>query len=70
MGYIEISGFRACSCSEFSTKKSLILSINTDACKGKHNQVNFLEHVQSFITLKGSRRGDVTLYLLSPMNTT
>ena len=56
--------------SEFSTKQSLILTIDTDACKGQDNQVNYLEHVQSFITLKASRRGDVTLYLLSPMNTT
>lgn len=54
----------------FTTKQSLILSIDTDACKGLENQVNYLEHVQSFITLKGSRRGDITLYLLSPMNTT
>ena len=34
------------------------------------NQVKYLEHVQSFITLKATRRGDVTLYLVSPMNTT
>lgn len=54
----------------FSTRQSLILSIDTDACKGQENQVNYLEHVQSFITLRASRRGDVTLYLLSPMNTT
>lgn len=56
--------------STFTTKQSLILSIDTDACKGMENMVNYLEHVQSFITLKASRRGDVTLYLLSPMNTT
>lgn len=56
--------------SEFSTTKSLILTIDTDACLGEDNQVNYLEHVQSFITLRASRRGDVTLYLLSPMNTT
>ncbi|ELU04259.1 hypothetical protein CAPTEDRAFT_153069 [Capitella teleta] len=55
---------------EFSTNQSLILTIDTDACKGMENQVNYLEHVQSFITLKSTRRGHVTLYLLSPMNTT
>jgi len=54
----------------FSTNQSLILTIDTDACKGLENQVNYLEHVQSFITLKASRRGDATLYLISPMNTT
>jgi proprotein convertase subtilisin/kexin type 2 len=54
----------------FTTNQSLILTIDTDACKGMSNQVNYLEHVQSFITLKGTRRGDITLYLYSPMNTT
>lgn len=55
---------------EFTTKQSLLLKIDTDACKGLENQVNYLEHVQSFITIKSSRRGDTTLYLISPMNTT
>lgn len=55
---------------QFSSTRSLILSIDTDACKGLENQVNYLEHVQAFITLKASRRGDATLYLISPMNTT
>jgi proprotein convertase subtilisin/kexin type 2 len=54
----------------FNTKTSLLLKIDTDACKGLENQVNYLEHVQSFITLKSSHRGDSTLYLVSPMNTT
>lgn len=55
---------------EFSTNQSLILSITTDACRGKDNNVNYLEHVQSFITVNSTRRGDVTFYLISPMNTT
>jgi len=61
---------KCCCCSEFTTNKSLYLTIDTDACKGLENQINFLEHVQAFITLKATRRGDVTLYLVSPMNTT
>ena len=60
----------SCIFSEFTTKQSLLLKIDTDACKGLENQVNYLEHVQSFITIKSSRRGDTTLYLISPMNTT
>ena len=56
--------------SEFTTKESLILEISSDACRGMDNQVNYLEHVQAFVTLNATRRGDVTLYLLSPMNTT
>lgn len=55
---------------EFTTNRSLYLTIDTDACKELENQINFLEHVQAFITLKATRRGDVTLYLVSPMNTT
>lgn len=54
----------------FKSSEALLLKINTDACKGQKNQVNYLEHVQAFITLKSSRRGDVTVYLTSPMNTT
>lgn len=54
----------------FSSKQSIILTIDTDACKDTDSQVNYLEHVQAFITVKASRRGDVTLYLVSPMNTT
>jgi proprotein convertase subtilisin/kexin type 2 len=55
---------------KFNTTSTLILTIDTDACKGMDNQVNYLEHVQSFITVKSSFRGDVTIYLVSPMNTT
>jgi proprotein convertase subtilisin/kexin type 2 len=47
-----------------------MLTIDTDACMGTDSQINYLEHVQAFITLKATRRGDVTLYLVSPMNTT
>jgi proprotein convertase subtilisin/kexin type 2 len=47
-----------------------MLSIKTTACKDLPNQINYLEHVQAFITLRASRRGDVTIYLVSPMNTT
>lgn len=54
----------------FRTDKPVILKIDTDACEGQDNQVNFLEHVQSFISLKATRRGDVTIYLTSPMGTT
>jgi len=55
---------------EFTTKQPLVLTINTTACKGELNQVNYLEHVQAFITLRSSRRGDVNMHLVSPMHTT
>lgn len=53
----------------FSSSRVLHLSINTSACQGLTNQVNYLEHVQAFITLKSSRRGDVSIHIVSPMNT-
>lgn len=33
-------------------------------------QVNFIEHVQAFISIRASRRGDIVMFLTSPMNTT
>lgn len=54
----------------FSTSQPLSLTIHTNACMGEPNQVNYLEHVQAYITVKASRRGDVNIFLVSPMNTT
>lgn len=51
------------------TDKALTLSIDTDACKGTNSEINFIEHVQAIITLQASRRGDLVLYLVSPMGT-
>ncbi|KAL1512584.1 hypothetical protein ABEB36_002153 [Hypothenemus hampei] len=48
---------------------SLFLTINTTACKGESSEVRYLEHVQAVITLNASRRGDVELFLTSPMGT-
>nr|CAB3264713.1 CiPC2 Neuroendocrine convertase 2-like [Phallusia mammillata] len=48
---------------------ALELTIDTDACDGKPNHIRYLEHVQAFITLESSRRGDVTINLTSPMGT-
>lgn len=56
--------------SNFSTSQPLSLTIHTNACMGEPNQVNYLEHVQAYITVKASRRGDVNIFLVSPMNTT
>jgi proprotein convertase subtilisin/kexin type 2 len=35
----------------------------------KPNEVNYLEHVQAFISLKSSRRGDTVIFLTSPLGT-
>ena len=47
----------------------LVLRLSTDACDGQDNMVNYLEHTQAIITLNSTRRGDVTIYLTSPMGT-
>ncbi|KAJ8962582.1 hypothetical protein NQ318_000975, partial [Aromia moschata] len=49
--------------------KGLILKITTDACHGDNTEVRYLEHVQAVLTLNASRRGDVELFLTSPMGT-
>jgi len=55
---------------EFSFGKPLHMSIETDGCFGTENEVNYLEHVQAFVTLRSTYRGCVTMYLTSPMGTT
>lgn len=55
--------------SEIIQGKSLFLKISTNACKGKDTEVNYLEHVQAVITANASRRGDLELFLTSPMGT-
>ncbi|XP_038073219.1 neuroendocrine convertase 2-like [Patiria miniata] len=49
--------------------EKLVLRLTTDACDGQDNMVNYLEHTQAIITLNSTRRGDVTIYLTSPMGT-
>jgi proprotein convertase subtilisin/kexin type 2 len=50
-------------------KGTLKLTINTDACKNTKDEVNYLEHVQAFITLKSSRRGNTVIFITSPLGT-
>ncbi|XP_043462126.1 neuroendocrine convertase 2 [Leptopilina heterotoma] len=51
------------------SKGSIYLKIKTDACAGTDFAVNYLEHVQAVISVNSSRRGDVELFLTSPMGT-
>lgn len=55
---------------KFGTEQPIELKIDTDACVGTENEVNYLEHVQVFVTLKASYRGNVVMFVTSPMNTT
>lgn len=54
---------------KFTSKSSIILKLRTDACRGTDTHVKYLEHVQAVITLNATRRGEVELYLTSPMGT-
>merc|ERR550519_287104 len=45
------------------------LEIDTNACKGSSNEINYIEHVQAFISIQSTRRGDITINMTSPMNT-
>jgi len=51
------------------SEKSLFLTLETTGCAGTETEVNYLEHVQALITLNTTRRGDVELFLRSPMGT-
>lgn len=51
------------------TDKPLTLKIDTESCKGTSSEVNYIEHVQAIITLNSTRRGDLILFLTSPMGT-
>ncbi|KAI1711041.1 subtilase family domain-containing protein [Ditylenchus destructor] len=54
---------------EIPSHGNLILDLETDGCIGTPTEINYLEHVQAVVTLNSSRRGDTTLYLVSPAGT-
>lgn len=54
---------------QFTNNQTLILHIDTDSCAGTDTEVKYVEHVQAVITLNATRRGEVTLFLISPMST-
>lgn len=49
--------------------KSLFLTLETSGCAGTDTEVNYLEHVQALITVNTTRRGDLELFMRSPMGT-
>ncbi|XP_052279623.1 furin-like protease kpc-1 isoform X3 [Dreissena polymorpha] len=64
-----------CEIRSFDTNKPVPMNgkisvpLYTDGCEGTEYEVKYLEHVQARITLKASRRGDIQIYLTSPMGT-
>ncbi|KAG5270201.1 hypothetical protein AALO_G00189910 [Alosa alosa] len=47
----------------------LVVTKNVEACLGQANFVSSLEHVQAQLTLSYNRRGNLAIYLISPMGT-
>lgn len=47
----------------------LELTISSDGCRGTLNRVTYLEHVQAYITLSASNRGQIQIFLTSPLGT-
>jgi proprotein convertase subtilisin/kexin type 2 len=54
---------------EIPADGNLVLELDTDGCAGTLTEVNYLEHVQAVVSLNSTRRGDTTLYLISPAGT-
>ncbi|KAB7497229.1 Neuroendocrine convertase 2 [Armadillidium nasatum] len=54
---------------KLKVNESILVEIDTTACYDTDTEVNYLEHVQAVISLNSSRRGDVELFLTSPMGT-
>ncbi|XP_053311821.1 proprotein convertase subtilisin/kexin type 4-like [Spea bombifrons] len=68
-----VAGILALALEAKSTPKrvhsDLILTYNVTACSGSPNHITSLEHVQAQMSLSYSRRGDLEIYLTSPMGT-
>jgi len=47
----------------------LQLEIESDGCAGTKNEIRYIEHVQVLLSIDYSRRGDLTIFLTSPMGT-
>jgi len=47
----------------------LALEIQSDGCKGTPNEIRYLEHIQVVLTIEYSRRGDLVIFMVTPMGT-
>ncbi|KAL3866808.1 hypothetical protein ACJMK2_044075 [Sinanodonta woodiana] len=47
----------------------ITVPLYTNGCEGTSSHVKYLEHVQARITLTASRRGEIQIFLTSPMGT-
>lgn len=56
-------------CREVPSEGVITLKIDTAACAGSPSEVRYLEHVQAVVSANSTRRGDLELFLTSPMGT-
>ena len=47
----------------------LVITLESNGCKGNKNEINYLEHVQAVISVQSNSRGTLVVYLRSPMGT-
>lgn len=47
----------------------LSLEIPSDGCQGTQNEIRYLEHIQVVLTIEYSRRGDLVIFMVTPMGT-
>lgn len=53
----------------FKKHERVVIQMYADACMNTENEINFLEHVQSKVSVKVKYRGNLQIYLTSPMGT-
>ena len=58
-----------CYCRPIPNNGTLVLTLDTRSCQGTETEVDYLEHVQAVISLNSTRRGEVEMFLTSPMGT-
>jgi hypothetical protein len=66
---VKLSNADLCCARGIMVTGSLTVSVDTDGCRGTGDEVRYVEHVQAVVTIASARRGDLEIYLTSPMGT-
>ncbi|CAH1797743.1 unnamed protein product [Owenia fusiformis] len=54
---------------KISSGHEVIVEIETTGCEGQNNSIKYLEHVQVQVSMDYTTRGDLEIYLISPIGT-
>jgi len=65
----ECSGEKTSSTKTLSWDQPLQLEIESDGCQNTGNEIRYIEQVQLLLSIDYTRRGDLTIFLTSPMGT-